>query len=423
MSLLDRLRGQPDWQHEDPQVRASAVDSLENDAQDVFAAIASEDADAGVRLAAVGRLSDPETIGRIARTDTDGQVRDEAASMLREIAVEATEPDVGEAALAGLSEPRDLGEVARTARLEAVGRSALGRLEAQKAIGAVARRSTHRDVRAAALDRLDDRGELVAVAVKTDHREIALAAFERLAPLDPADRDMLRTIAVRARTKPVSRRAKTALAELDARPVPLTADERRRRREALCERVEALVGVDRWDEVTAALDRAERDWRELEGEGGAGPGRRPDPRHRSPLGSTPPVKRTPPARSRPPRSMRRPLAMRRSPMRPSSGMPRSLMRRRPSMLWLPVRRPPMPRRSPMRRLPSMRGSSMRRPQRLRRPSMRRPMRMPRWRSAGGRRWRRGSTTWRGSTPRGAPRTANVRCAARPSRCAPRCATG
>ena len=270
MSLLDRLRGQPDWQHEDPLVRASAVDSLENDAQDVFAAIASEDADAGVRLAAVARLSDPETIGRIARTDADGQVRDEAASMLREIAVEAAEPDVGEAALAGLSEARDLGEVARTARIEAVCRSALGRLDSQKAIGAVARRSMHRAVRAAALDRLDDRGELVAVAVKTDHREIALAAFERLAPLGPDDRDILGTIAVRARTKPVSRRARTVLAELDARPVPLTADERRRRREALCERVEALVGVEQWDEVTAALDQAERDWRELEDEGAPG---------------------------------------------------------------------------------------------------------------------------------------------------------
>ena len=147
MSLLDRLRGQPGWQHEDPLVRASAVDDLENDAQDVFEAIASEDADPGVRLAAVVRLSDPETIGRIARTDSDGQVRDEAISMLRSIAVEATEPDAGEAALAGLSEERDLGEVARTARVEAVSRSALGRLDSQKAIGAVARRSTHRAVR------------------------------------------------------------------------------------------------------------------------------------------------------------------------------------------------------------------------------------------------------------------------------------
>ena len=263
MSLLDRLRGQPDWQHEDPLVRASAVDGLENDAQDVFEAIASEDADAGVRLAAVARLSDPETIGRIARTDADGQVRDEALAMLRARAIEATEPDAGEAALAGLSDGRDLGEVARTARIEAVSRSALERLDSQKSIGAVARRSVHRAVRGAALERLDDRDELAAVAVKTDHREIALAAFERLAPLGPADRDLLRTIAVRARTKPVSRRAKTALAELDARPAPLTADERRRRREELCERVEALAGVRQWDAVTAALDQAERDWRDL----------------------------------------------------------------------------------------------------------------------------------------------------------------
>lgn len=267
MSLLDRLRGQPDWRHEDPLVRVSAVDSLEDDAQEVFAAIASEDVDAGVRLAAVARLSDPETIGRIARTDSDGQVRDEAVSTLRVIAIEATEPDVGEAALAGLSEGRDLGEVARTARIEEVSRSALGRLDSQKAIGAVARRSRHRAVRGAALDRLHDRDELVAAAVKTDHREVALAAFERLAPLGPADRDRLKTIAVRARTKPVSRRARTALAEIDARPAPLTADERRRRREELCERVEALAGVQAWDTAAAALDRAERDWRDLDEEG------------------------------------------------------------------------------------------------------------------------------------------------------------
>ena len=247
-------------------MRAAAVDGLENDAQDVFAAIASEDADPGVRLAAVARLSDPATIGRIARTDADDQVRDEAASILRAIAVEASELDEGEAALGGLSEARDLGEVARMARVESVSRSALDRLESQKAIGAVARRSRHRAVRGAALAKLDHREELVAVAVKTDHREVALAAFDRLAPLGPADRDLLRAIAVRARTKPVSRKAKTALAELDAQPVPPTPDELRRRRGELCERVEALVGVQRWDAVSAGLDQARRDWRSIEGE-------------------------------------------------------------------------------------------------------------------------------------------------------------
>lgn len=263
MSLLDRLRGQPDWRHEDPSVRASAVDELEDDAQDLFEAIASEDADPTVRLAAVIRLSDPSAIGRIARSDADPQVRDEAAAMLRATAVGAAEPDAGESALAGLSDARDLGEVARAARVESVSRSALERLDEQKAIGAVARRSVHRAVREAALARLDARDELAAAAVKTDHREIALAAFDRLAPFGSTDRDLLRTIAVRARTKPVSRRAKTALAELDDRPVPLTADERRSRRQALCDQVELLTGVEQPDAVRTGLDRAERDWRAL----------------------------------------------------------------------------------------------------------------------------------------------------------------
>ncbi len=267
MSLLDRLRGQPGWRHEDPSVRAAAVDDLESDAQDLFEAIASEDADPGVRLAALARLSDPAAIGRVARTDADAQVRDEAVSTLRALAVEAADPDAGEAALAGLSEARDLAEVARSARSEPVSRSALTRLESQKAIGAVARRSAHRGVREAALARLDARDELVAVAVKTDHREVALAAFDRLAPLAPADRDHLRAIAVRARTKPVSRRAKTALAELDARPVPPTPDELRRRRGELCERVEALAEAQEWETVRAGIDEAERDWRAIEAGG------------------------------------------------------------------------------------------------------------------------------------------------------------
>lgn len=263
MSLLDRLRGQPDWRHEDPSVRASAVDELEDDAQDLFEAIASEDADPTVRLAAVIRLSDPSAIGRIARSDADPQVRDEAAAMLRATAVGAAEPDAGESALAGLSDARDLGEVARAARVESVSRSALERLDEQKAIGAVARRSVHRAVREAALARLAARDELVAAAVKTDHREVALAAFDRLAPFGSTDRDLLRTIAVRARTKPVSRRAKSELAALEDRPEPLTADERRNRREALCEQVELLAEVEQPDAVRTGLDQAERDWRAL----------------------------------------------------------------------------------------------------------------------------------------------------------------
>ena len=263
MSLLDRFRGQPEWQHDDPSVRASAVDDLEDDAQDLLTAIASEDADPGVRAAAVVRLSDPETLGRIVQTDRDVGVRAEAVARLREMAVDDTDPERAAVALAGLSETRDLGEVARTARLETISGSALGRIDVQKTIGAVARRSAHPAIRRAALARLDDRDELVAVAVKSDHQDIALAAFEQLGPGGPEDRQLLKTIAVRARAKPVVRRARTALTALDAQPTPPSLDELRRRRERLCESVEALMGANDWNLVSGGLAQAEREWRSL----------------------------------------------------------------------------------------------------------------------------------------------------------------
>ena len=263
MSLLDRFRGEPEWRHEDPSVRASAVDDLDDDAQDLLTAIASEDADPGVRAAAVVRLTDPEMLGRIVQNDQDVGVRAEAAAMLRAMAVDDTDPERAGVALAGLSEARDLGEVARTARLEAVSRSALDRLDGQKAISAVARRSTHPAIRRAALARLDDRDELVAVAVKSDHKDIALAAFERLAPGGPEDRELLKTIAVQARAKPVARRAITALTALDAQPTPPSLDELRQRRERLCESVEALTGAEDWDLVSGGLAQVEREWRSL----------------------------------------------------------------------------------------------------------------------------------------------------------------
>ena len=263
MSLLDRFRGQPEWQDEDPLVRASAVDELEDDAQDLLTALASEDADPGVRAAAVVRLSDPEILGRIVQTDLDGGVRAEAVAMLRMMAVDDTDAERAAGALAGLSEARDLGEVARTARLEAISGSALERLDGQKTISAVARRSVHPAIRRAALARLDDRDELVAVAVKSDQTDIALAAFDQLAPDGPEDRERLRTIAVQARTKPVARRARTALTALDAQPTAPSLDELRGRRERLCASVEALTSADDWDLVSGGLAQAEREWRSL----------------------------------------------------------------------------------------------------------------------------------------------------------------
>ncbi|HIE94538.1 MAG TPA: DUF349 domain-containing protein [Acidobacteria bacterium] len=264
MSLLDRLRGQPEWQHADPSVRSAAVDDLDDDAQELLLAIATEDADPGVRSAAVMRLTAPAVLGSIAVSDQDDGVRTDAVAALREMAVGGTDTDVARAALSGLSEPRDLGEVARVAALESVSLAALERLDAQKTLSAVSRRSAHPVVRQAALARVTDGDELLAVAVKSDHRDIALAAFERVLAQAPDDRERLKTVAARARVKPVARRAKAALVALDTEPVPPPSAGRRQQRERLCESVEALTGTTNWDLVRQSLTDAEREWSALD---------------------------------------------------------------------------------------------------------------------------------------------------------------
>ncbi len=264
MNLLDRFRGQPEWQHADPSIRAAAVDDLDDDAQELLLAIATEDADPGVRSAAVVRLTAPAALGRIAEIDQDDGVRTEAVAALRDMAVGGADPDVAQAALSGLFAARDLGEVARVAALESISLAALARLDAQKTIAAVSRRSAHPSVRQAALARLTDGDELVAVALKSDHRDIALAAFDRVLTQAPADRELLTTIAARARAKPVARRAKAALAALDTQPVSPPLAGRRQQRERLCASVEALTAVADWDLVRRGLGDAEREWTALD---------------------------------------------------------------------------------------------------------------------------------------------------------------
>ena len=120
MNLLDRFRGQPEWQNDDPSVRVAAVDGLEDEAQELFLAIATEDTDPGVRTAAVLRLSDPVALTRVVQADRDAGVRTEASVMLRDMAVGADNPEEARVAVAGLSELRDLSDVARNAKFEEI---------------------------------------------------------------------------------------------------------------------------------------------------------------------------------------------------------------------------------------------------------------------------------------------------------------
>ena len=224
--------------------------------QDVLRALALEDPDAGVRRAAVARLSDADLLARVARGDADEHVRAEAREAVLGLAQDSTDRGQAMVALEGLSDGRDLAVVSRTAELEEVALEALGRIEDARLVATVARQAGHGAVRAAALARLGGREELVAVASRSEHKDVALAALDRL-----VERDDLEVVATRARNKIVARRARATLrAREDAERIPQLQAVRR---QELCEAVEALAASSDPARAAERLALAEAEWRDL----------------------------------------------------------------------------------------------------------------------------------------------------------------
>ena len=262
MKILDRFRSQPEWQSEDPEVRAAAIRSLSNvgSEQELLVEMALHDHDPSVRLEAVLRLEDVDALVSIAREDSDTSVRGEAEGALRNLAIESEDLSAAEQGLSGLSNDRDLVAVARSARLESVSRVALSRLKEPRAIGAVARRATRVEVAREALSQLEDPVELLAVAEKSEDKAIAVRAFERLTA-GHLTRDILEQLSKRAKQKAVQRRAKAALAALDeALPEPEPDLEH----VAVCVALESMAVETDLDRGREKLDRLLTQWSALE---------------------------------------------------------------------------------------------------------------------------------------------------------------
>ena len=138
MNLLDKFRAQPEWQSDDPAIRAAAVREISDDeaAQEILAEIARHDHDAEVRREAVIRLEDVGALVDVS-ADRDPTVRAEAQRTIRELLIESEDPDAGELGLSGLSDERDLVAVAKLARLESVSWKALSKLSEPGSLGMV----------------------------------------------------------------------------------------------------------------------------------------------------------------------------------------------------------------------------------------------------------------------------------------------
>jgi hypothetical protein len=262
MGFFDRFKPQPRWKHPEAAVRVAAVDALPDEEQETLLQVASEDPEPGVRRAAVGKLQDVNALARIASADADESVRAVARDLIVALAQDSSDEAQASAALSGLADPRDVMVVARSAELEPVARAALERVTEPRFLSTVARQGTHASTRLAALERVTDLQDLLAIAIKTEHRDAGLAALERLAQ----DRDTLETVAVRARSKVVQRRARAALNALTEIETPPPVNQPAAvRRSQLCDILEALANssdLTRAEERVAAL---EREWSVLAG--------------------------------------------------------------------------------------------------------------------------------------------------------------
>ena len=214
MTLLDRLRPRPRWQHPDAAVRAEAVRQLTGQEQALLSEIARTDADPRVRRAALRKLSDPRVLAERLAGEVDLEAREEVAAALQAHAVGEDEV-AAQVALDALVDPRRLVQLARSARLASIRRGALARIEDPRLLAALARAADDPALRSQALERLVDQELVVEVAAKTEHKDVAMAAVDRI-----HDAQALEQIAARARQKAASRRARTRLDLLRPRPEP-----------------------------------------------------------------------------------------------------------------------------------------------------------------------------------------------------------
>lgn len=251
MGILDKLRPQARWKHGDPMVRLEAVQGLADADLDVLTQVASEDTDARVRRAALGRLSDVEVLSAITRNDADGGVRDAAVERLVALATGGAVAAVR--ALGNLGRQKDLAALARSQAGGEVRQAAVAEVHDGRLLGGIARHAGDAGTRLLALERLQDAGELEAVAVNGEHADAAVAALERLSGLTA---DQLTAMAGRAKSRAVAKRARALAAAMTAPPVTETAPPAPQYRDA--DQAAARELTARMRTLTAATDDAER---------------------------------------------------------------------------------------------------------------------------------------------------------------------
>ena len=260
MGILDNILPQQGVKHHDPEVRLAALQELGDEQHETLLALAREDDDPRVRLAAVGRLDDPRALGEISNSDDDRKVRHRAVEALIRIATEGADRARREQAASAVSEAKHLARIARTAADPEVRRHALGRLDDARALGSVARHADDSAIRGAAVERLTDTDELAQIALKGEHHDTALAALARI-----SDRAVLQMLAGRLADGRLQEAVAGRLASIEPEPPPVDLEGVLVERAQLCHDLEFLVHDDNWERVRNRMAAVAARWEELPG--------------------------------------------------------------------------------------------------------------------------------------------------------------
>jgi hypothetical protein len=201
----------PKWQHRDPEIRKSALETVSDPT--ILHEIAQYDSVAEVRKAALVKITALEIMTAIAQQDSEAEVRELATQQLKQL----------------LCGQKDHSPNLET-RLAWLKHNSTAEVIAQ-----VALQGQEPELRLTAVEQIDREGLLGDIAINDPANEVRLAAVEKLAQKSTLERVFK---AVRNRDKRVSRRAKEKLDELLEsleRPKRIRAECK-----AICGRLESL---------------------------------------------------------------------------------------------------------------------------------------------------------------------------------------
>jgi hypothetical protein len=259
MSLLDLFR--PEWKNADPVVRADAVRELGASAVETLTEIARTDADSKVRSLALRKLEDPDLLLELAEAQEEEKLRElafeRAASLLVEVAC-GEDKEAATAALGHLSRPQSLARVAQGAALKGLRDAALERISDAATLADIAEQAEHTDLRRRAVELLEEPARLLKIALHSLHGEVAQVALDRLE--DPKD---WLTVAEKGEVKAVRQAAQAKLEKLPDEAHPTRLLERREMLEELIATVEGLQDSESWEQARDSIEEARSRWLEL----------------------------------------------------------------------------------------------------------------------------------------------------------------